>query len=63
VNFNALHMQTLKKYKKHYKLEDKSTKAELVEVIASHFSQQHVVELDTFVLFSHMVKQLRNSNK
>ena len=62
VNFNALSMTTLKRYKKHYKLEDKTTKAELASVIAQHFSQQHVVELDTLVLFSHMVKQRMNKS-
>jgi hypothetical protein len=33
VNFNHLHMNTLKRYKRHYKLgQDVTTKAELVEV-------------------------------
>eukprot|EP00051_Salpingoeca_urceolata_P010345 m.126285 g.126285 ORF g.126285 m.126285 type:complete len:158 (+) comp16675_c2_seq1:174-647(+) len=61
VNFNQLHMNTLKRYKKHYKLnKDASSKPDLVEAISTHFAQQDVIEMDTILLFTHMIKSNTN---
>eukprot|EP00039_Didymoeca_costata_P019865 m.339211 g.339211 ORF g.339211 m.339211 type:complete len:141 (+) comp18705_c0_seq1:57-479(+) len=61
VNFSALHMNTLKRYKKHYKLSaDTASKSDLVEVVSQHFKLQNVVEMDTIMLFSHMIKNNMN---
>jgi hypothetical protein len=56
VNFGTLHMNTLKRYKKHYSLRDDwANKAELVDIVQNHFNKQEVIEMDTIVLFSHVV--------
>eukprot|EP00040_Diaphanoeca_grandis_P023549 m.128312 g.128312 ORF g.128312 m.128312 type:complete len:116 (-) comp29325_c0_seq1:166-513(-) len=61
VNFGTLHMNTLKRYKKHYKLNDETTnKAELVDVVSNHFKLQEVIEMDSIMLFSHMIKHKMN---
>jgi len=53
-----LQMKTLKKYKKKYELsQETNNKQELVEVVSEHFRRQEVVEIDTIILFSHMVKK------
>lgn len=58
VNFSMLQMKTLKKYKKKYELsQETNNKQELVEVVSEHFRRQEVVEIDTIILFSHMVKK------
>eukprot|EP00053_Salpingoeca_punica_P011505 m.102440 g.102440 ORF g.102440 m.102440 type:complete len:108 (-) comp15689_c0_seq6:2016-2339(-) len=62
VNFGQLHMNTLKRYKRHYKLpQDTPTKQELVEVVSNHFHAQEVQEMDTILLFIHMIRN--NMNK
>ncbi len=90
VNFGVLHMNTLKRYKKHYRLnEDTANKQELIDVrawragwftflgrphsphsphslggaqvVSNHFRQQEVSEMETIMLFTHMIGQ--NVNK
>jgi len=61
VNFGTLHMNTLKRYKKHYELSaETNSKAELVEVVSNHFKMQDVLEMDSLILFSHMIKYKMN---
>ena len=67
VNFASLPMQTLRRYKKHYKspgnrLEmETSGKPELVDLVTEHFRQQSVDEMDTVVLFCHCIKSNKST--
>eukprot|EP00049_Salpingoeca_infusionum_P010784 m.186064 g.186064 ORF g.186064 m.186064 type:complete len:149 (-) comp14746_c0_seq2:2475-2921(-) len=57
VNFSLLSTTTLKRYRKHYKLEEVASKPELIQVVEKHFASQKVFEMDTIVLFTNSVKR------
>lgn len=58
VDFTAVDVAALKRYKGHYKLRTKhnATKAELAAAIARHFASQPVTELDSITYFVYAVR-------
>ena len=58
VDFTKLDMQTLKRYKRHYRLKTRQnvTKTELALAVAKHFASQTVDEADTISLFMYSAR-------
>ena len=58
VDFTKLDMATLKRYKRHYRLNTRQnlTKTELALAVAKHFASQTVDEADTISLFMYSAR-------
>mmetsp|Transcript_58298 Transcript_58298/g.185815 ORF Transcript_58298/g.185815 Transcript_58298/m.185815 type:complete len:114 (-) Transcript_58298:477-818(-) len=60
VNFNKLETAALKRYRKHYKLDEvspNSSKDQLVAAVVSHFHEQEVEETNVINLFISMASR------
>eukprot|EP00045_Choanoeca_perplexa_P013252 m.149385 g.149385 ORF g.149385 m.149385 type:complete len:144 (-) comp16292_c0_seq5:2838-3269(-) len=57
-NFHALSAATLKRYKRHFKLDEAGSKQELLQAVLRHFTQQSVTEMDTIITFAQTVRSI-----